>query len=366
MEHQSNKFQVDADISTAKTIDTAVYHDVSIYRQLLDKAFLPSWQFITSCDELPEEGSVFPFSFLPPAIPEPLVVTKDGQGSYNCLSNVCTHRGNLLATAPCNSKMGLICKYHGRRFDLNGCMQFMPEFKEVKNFPTAEDNLPIYPIQKWGNWLFTTLGQSSEMNSAYRWMMEKIYWLPFHRFQHDKQYDREYNINANWALYCENYLEGFHIPFVHAGLNQVLDFNAYETICKDDGILQIGYAKEGELSFELPDNHPDFGKNIAAWYYFVFPNLMFNFYPWGLSLNIVIPVSVNTTRVMFKMFISDYDKFNQGAGSDLHTVEMEDEAIVENVQIGTAAMAYRHGRYSVKHEAGPHHFHRLLAAVLNG
>ncbi|MBK8849472.1 MAG: aromatic ring-hydroxylating dioxygenase subunit alpha [Saprospiraceae bacterium] len=358
-------FEVHANIAEAKTIHTAVYHDANVFQVLLEKIFVPSWQFIASCDELPTEDFYFPFSFLPPIIDEPLVAVKNSQGQFDCFSNVCTHRGNILATEACTSKHGLICKYHGRRFSADGKMVFMPEFKEVQNFPSAQDDLPRYPIQKWGNWLFTSLDQDSSLSPAYAHMMERLSFLTFDIFRYDASRDSSFTIHANWALYCENYLEGFHIPFVHAGLNQVLDFGSYETLTHDDCILQIGYAKEGELCFDLPADHPDYGKNVAAYYYFVFPNLMFNFYPWGLSLNIVAPLSVDQTVVTFKTYILDDNKYNQGAGSDLHTVEMEDEAIVEWVQKGTKSRAYTHGRYSAVRETGPHHFHRLLAMALN-
>lgn len=56
--------------------------------------------------------------------------------------------------------------------------------------------------------------------------------------------------------------------------------------------MQLGIAKEGELVFDLPADSIDFGKQVAAYYYWVFPNLMLNFYPWGLSVNIVQPNGV--------------------------------------------------------------------------
>lgn len=59
--------------------------------------------------------------------------------------------------------------------------------------------------------------------------------------------------------------------------------------------------------------------------------MMFNFYPWGLSLNIVQPISMNQTKVSFYTFIWKEEKFNLGAGSELDKVEMEDEEIVQQV-----------------------------------
>ena len=35
---------------------------------------------------------------------------------------------------------------------------------------------------------------------------------------------------------------------------------------------------------------PDYGKRVAAFYFWLFPNLMLNFYPWGLSMNVVNPL----------------------------------------------------------------------------
>lgn len=92
---------------------------------------------------------------------------------------------------------------------------------------------------------------------------------------------------------------------------------------------------------------------------------MFNFYPWGLSLNIVQPVSHNKTKVSFITYMLDESKYNKGAGSNLDKVEMEDEEIVQNVQKGIHSRFYSQGRYSVKRERGTHHFHRLLADFIN-
>ena len=90
---------------------------------------------------------------------------------------------------------------------------------------------------------------------------------------------------------------------------------------------------------------------------------MFNFYPWGLSVNIVNPISINETKVSFLTYVWKEDKFNSGAGSGLDTVEMEDEEVVENVQIGVRSRFYKHGRYSVTREQGTHHFHRTIAEL---
>jgi choline monooxygenase len=192
-----------------------------------------------------------------------------------------------------------------------------------------------------------------------------LHWLPLHRYVFRPELSRDFTVKANWALYCENYLEGFHIPFVHAGLNTVIDFGNYTTELFAKANLQLGIAKDDEDVFDLPPDSPDYGKKVAAYYFFIFPNLMFNFYPWGLSINIVKPQGLSLTTVSFLTYVADEARYNKGAGSGLDTVELEDEEVVEAVQKGVRSRYYAHGRYSVTREQGTHHFHRLIAHNLD-
>ena len=93
--------------------------------------------------------------------------------------------------------------------------------------------------------------------------------------------------------------------------------------------------------------------------------MMFNFYPWGLSINIVRPLQVNLTKVSFITYVWRPERLDRGAGAMLDRVEREDEAVVECVQRGMQSRLYERGRYSPTREQGVHQFHRLLAEFLN-
>jgi choline monooxygenase len=93
--------------------------------------------------------------------------------------------------------------------------------------------------------------------------------------------------------------------------------------------------------------------------------MMFNFYSWGLSINIVKPVSINRTKVSFISYVIDPEKLEKGAGQALDKVEREDEFVVENVQKGILSSFYKAGRFSPDREKGVHHFHRLLAEFIS-
>ena len=93
---------------------------------------------------------------------------------------------------------------------------------------------------------------------------------------------------------------------------------------------------------------------------------MLNFYPWGVSVNVVKPMAVDRTRVSYLSYVWDPSRLERGAGAALDRVEREDEVIVEAVQRGVRSRLYQRGRYSPRRERGVHHFHCLLARALGG
>lgn len=358
------RFFVDPDITKAKTLSTDFYTDPEVFAESKEKIFSRCWHFLGSSAQLPNPGDMQPLTLLDPLLNEPLLLSRDLEGELHLLSNACTHRGNLVCETPGNARQ-LRCRYHGRRFELNGKFAAMPEFKDVKDFPSEDDNLKQLPLHDWEGLLFGNLTPGLDHSLFFKEMMERVSWMPLKDFKYRREMGREFEVEANWALYCENYLEGFHIPFVHPGLNEVIGFGDYSTeIFYPYASLQLGIGKNPRDCFDLPEGSPDTGKNIAAYYFWVFPNMMFNFYPWGLSINIVQPVDPSKCRVQYLSYVWDGSKLGSGAGAALDRVEMEDEEIVQQVQKGICSRFYTHGRYSPTREQGTHHFHRLLAEFM--
>lgn len=350
------------DIRKSHTLNASVYADPAVFQALKDAVFARCWHWVADAEQLRIDNNVLPVTLLEGYLDEPLLLTNES-GELRCMSNVCTHRGNLLVRHPGQLK-GIVCSYHGRKFGLDGGFRFMPEFKEADDFPSPCDDLPRLPLHNWRNLLFTALEPVAPFDKLFGDMEKRIGWLPVEQFRFEPRYSQDYLVNANWKLYCDNYLEGFHIPYVHHSLNQVIDYQSYTTELFPWSSLQLGLAKGGEESFDLPESSPDYGKKVAAYYFWVFPNMMFNFYPWGCSVNIVKPLQVGITRVSFRTYIWKPEKFNAVTASLLERVEREDEDIVEQVQKGVRSRLYKRGRFSPEREQGVHHFHRLLDRLL--
>ncbi len=352
------------EIGRASTLPGRAYHDPALHARARERVFARAWHFVGDARRLKAPGHVLPFTLLEGCLDEPLLLVRDEAGLHG-LSNVCTHRGALVVEGEGHLRT-LRCRYHGRRFGLDGRFVSMPEFEDVEGFPSSADDLPRVRLERWGPLLFCALDPAVPFEEWIGPVRERAGWLPLDALEADPAGSREYLVRANWALYCDNYLEEFHIPYVHgASLGGALDYGAYRTETFRWGSLQLGVGREGAPLLEPPGGHPDADQPLAAYYFWLFPNTMLNFYPWGLSVNVVTPLGPDRTRVAFLPYVWVETKRDEGAGADLDRVEREDEEVVESVQRGVRSRLYDRGRLSPRREAGVHHFHRLLVEALS-
>ena len=348
-------FSIDPDIRRARSLPSEAYTSDVWFSHMRDRVFARTWHFVADGERVATPGRVVPCTLLEKCLDEPIVLSRDAGGVLHGLSNVCTHRGNLVVPQE-GQVEGLRCRYHGRRFALDGRFVSMPEYEGVEGFPSPGDDLARVPLGRLERLLFASVSPAMSFDDLVAPVREHLPPEALGSLTFAPERSRDYEIAASWALYVDNYLEGFHIPFVHPGLAAAVDYGSYRTDLGRWGTLQVARAKEGEDAFE---------GGVAAYYAFLFPATMLNVYPWGLSLNVVRPLAVDRTVVSFLTYVRDEARLGRGAGADLHAVEMEDEAVVQTVQRGVRSRLYRAGRYSPTRETGVHHFHRLLAELMD-
>lgn len=353
---------IDENIAISKTLPGEFYKSEAMFEVVKEKVFAKSWQWVGDKSVVDNKNVIFPITYLKGVLDEPLLITNDGE-KLNCISNVCTHRGKILVEKPKRSSV-IGCGYHGRCFSIDGKFKSMPEFEKTKDFPTKHDDLDAVPITEWLKMLFVSLNPKIDFEKTISPIMDRCSFLPLNTLKINESFSKTYNVKANWALYVDNYLEGFHVNFVHPALKEALDLKEYKYELFDHCNLQIGVAKDGEPCFDLPENHPDHGQNIYAYYYWVYPNMMINIYPWGLSMNHIQPLSHDETQVIFRSYEFEGTNF-KFEDNNIDDTEMEDEAVVQSVQKGIQSRLYTHGRYSPTMEKCVHHFHRMIARDLS-
>jgi choline monooxygenase len=168
----------------------------------------------------------------------------------------------------------------------------------------------------------------------------------------------EYRLECNWKVYVDNYLEGYHLPYVHPELCNLLDYRQYVTETFEHVSLQYSPLNEDKI-------YGSMGQNDGAFYYFIFPNTMLNILPGRLQTNVVVPLAHDRTKVIFDYY---YDDVTSPQAVRLieedieysERVQQEDIEICEHVQNGLNSAAYDRGRFSVEMERGVYHFQCLL------
>jgi choline monooxygenase len=353
---------INKNIETAKTPPSSFYTSESIFEKS-KVIFENSYQFICHKSEF-NEASCYPFNLFENWIHTPLLITKE-KDKMVCLSNVCTHRGNILCHKQDN-KNKIVCNYHGRSFNLNGTVNHAPGFKKTKNFPSNDDSLDKnINLINWNGLLFVNTGQNKAILNGLNEINKLVSWYPFEKLSFDKTASNTYQIDAHWALYCENYLEGFHIAYVHKGLSSDIDNQSYETVLLEHAVLQMAKLKDKK------DSLGETGKingvpinEVYALYFWLFPNIMINFYKWGISVNIIEPLGKEKTRIRFISLPIKGSKQSSANNNSVDHIEFEDQKVVLSVQKGIKSKFYDRGRYSAEHEKGTHHFHQLISKYL--
>ena len=358
-------FQIEPDIRRAATLPGRFYHSPEVFDQCREHLFARSWQCIAGAEDVVRRPyDALPFRFMDHFMEEPLLLLRDADNRLCCSSNVCTHRGNILVEHPGRLERGLVCGYHGRRFGLDGRFMAMPETNGMENFPCADDHLTQLPVQQWRQFIFTSLSPVIPFAEWVEPLERKVGFLPIEQFRFDAARSRDYLVRCNWALYCDNYLEGFHIPFIHKGLAGIARLEGLSHRAVPLGQLPGGREQGWRTDSSICPRSRGFRPGHFRLLLLAVSQPDVQFLSLGLVAQHSAAAATGSTKVSFRTYVFDETKLHAGAGADVDLVEREDEAVVEQVQIGTRSRFYRHGRFSPNMEKGVHQFHRLVAEML--
>ncbi len=342
-----------SDLSQASTIPSRWYTDPAFLDAEQRSVFGRTWQYVGRADSLAEPGSYFACE----VTGEPILVARDRDGHLRAFSNVCRHRGALLAEGAGQAPV-IRCPYHAWTYSLAGRLLGTPEFEGVGNWDRSEICLPQFQVEIWGPFVFVNQDPQAppllEVLGAIPSEIAQI-GCPFDQMRFS--YRRDYVVNCNWKVYIDNYLEGYHLPSAHPSLMRELDYAQYrvETFRYYSSHIAPIKASSGTEArrYDFTDN------SRSALYYWIFPNFMLNIYPDNLSSNLILPLGTDRTLTIFEWF--GYTAEVQQATIDFSDeIQQEDIQVCESAQRGLRSRHYNQGRFSVKRENGVHHFHGLL------
>ena len=232
----------------------------------------------------------------------------------------------------------------------------VPHFNHVELFDKRDYGLTRVHLAEWEGLVFVNLAPHPKALETYlRGIRERVAPTRIGALRFARRI--EYDVPANWKVYVDNYLEGYHVPYVHPELVALYDYEGYVTEVHDWYSVQVG-PLTGDRNVYTPGGG-------EALYYQVFPNLMLNVVPGRLQSNVVIPVAPDRCKVIFRYYYDDVTSPAARARIEADVafsdkVQHEDAEICARVQQGLGSRAYDRGRFSVRFEEGVYHFQNLL------
>jgi choline monooxygenase len=363
-------FDIDPNIARAWTLPSEFYTDPAVLAAEKDKIFSRTWQVLGHGHQVAKPGDFFTTELTG----EPLVFVRGGDGRLRGFYNVCRHRAGPPAEG-CGSRKLFRCGYHGWTYGLDGALISATEIEGVEGFRPEDFALVPVRTEEWFNLVFVNLDQDARpLRESLGELPEQAEKFPFAEMKLFER--RTYEMKCNWKTYVDNYLEGYHLPSVHPGLNRELDFNAYvvEPHAQDgEGRGQSGYVRQfspirgTQAGDTTPRRYQDAGEDLTTDYFWIFPNWMLNCYPDNVSLNIVLPIDAERSLAIFEWYLPEKDHASPAAKASVefsHQIQIEDVGICEVVQKNLRSRSYTRGRYSVTQEKGVHAFHRMYASAM--
>jgi choline monooxygenase len=353
-----SSYDAAAPLAEAWTLPGPFYTDPRIADLEARAVFGRSWQLVGRLDQVSAPGE-----FVTAVVGgEPIVVVRGQDDVLRGFFNVCRHHAAAVVTECAGRADRLRCPYHGWVYGLDGRLRSQTEWAGVSRFDAENFGLVPVAVATWEQFVFVHL--DPDPPSIEDWigarMVGSIAKLDLGALKFVQR--REFVLECNWKVFVDNYLDGgYHVPFMHRGLNSILSFKDYTIDCFDRVCLQSSPidAAGGEAMTASV-------RKGDAQYWWLYPNLMLNWYEGYLDTNLVVPLGVDRMKVIFDFWFADpADVATNEQSIDVSDrIQDEDHAICESVQRGLKSRAYGAGRLSVRREAGEHLFHRLLATDL--
>ena len=338
--------------ATATALPGRYYADPAMAARDRRAVFDRGWQLVAHVSQLQGAGdhAVADLAGLP------VVAVRGADGKVRVMHNVCRHRAGPIAQCDGLGAKALRCRYHGWTYALDGRLRSAPEMQDADGFDVAAVALPQLAVRVWQGLVFAAVDAAGapDFDAFVAGIDARL--GPGRGLERYGGHQRVgYEIACNWKVYVDNYLEGYHVPHVHPGLNRLLDYRSYRTELARWHSLQWSPLESDDALYGSGD----------ALYYWLWPNTMLNILPGRLQTNRVVPLGVDRCRVVFDSYYADPGDGARRA-ADLafsDEVQREDLGICEDVQRGLASGSYLPGHLNPLRESGVHHFHELLRAA---
>ena len=347
-----------------------VYSHPEMTRLEIERVLLPSWQIVAHVSALKKSGD---FATLDLG-PESVFVIRDREGTIRGFHNVCRHRGARLVDGQGTCPTSVTCPYHGWSYRHDGSLMGMPVRESFPDLDRSQNGLRPIKVDVAFGFVFVAIkGNPPPVRDVWGDLADELTPYRFADMEPLSPISVEH-WNVDWKIVMDNYLESYHVPIGHPGLNRMFtpdydDQRGVPGVARGAGWfreqpsprwMERTYQKIiGGLTQHLPE------PNRRCWrFYSMLPNLgidvmpdqmdFFQILPNGPGKSIIRGAVYGLPDTRREMRIARFlsDRINR-------QTNREDTWLCERVQRGLQSSSYEPGRLSTL-ERWMLEFHELL------
>jgi choline monooxygenase len=380
-----------APVDLAVTLLPDAYTSQEFFDIERKQVFAESWIAVGATSQVEKPGQ----TLVAEVAGRSVVVTRNKEGELRAFHNVCRHRAaKLLDEGSHNLRSNRIrCPYHSWTYDLDGkClgtplfegsdipedMQAVFDTESVKGFDKADYGLLTVNVDSWGFLVFVNL----DPNAAP--LVDQLGDLPerFSGYRLDEwkvMRTKDYEVEANYKLIGENFMEYYHLPWVHPELVKVSkmeDHYRWQGPGMYTGMCTTPVSQnteDGGWDGLPPIDALDENDAQSGRFVWLFPNTAVVVLPNHAFVIIGHPKGPNFTVEETILLAHPESEDTPGSEEALDQlahfwdlVNLQDIEIVGRVQEGLSNPAYRGGRMCYRFEEPLHRFQNMVIDKMVG
>ena len=369
-------------VDHASTLLPEAYRSAAFFDIERQQVFSRGWVAAGHVSDVAVTGAVRTASVAGQSI----ILTRDARGVLRGFFNVCRHRASrLVADEACQLKR-FRCPYHSWAYALDGTLlgaplfegsgipvEYQPMFDTtgLPDFDKADYGLLPVHVASWANLVFVSL--DAQPPPLETWLGDLPDRLAGYRLDEMAVVaERTYDIAANWKLIAENFMEYYHLPWVHPELvkvSRIEDHHRFQGPGLYTGMSTTPISRDTESGWTALTGMPHLDANdaVSGRFIWILPNVALAVLPNHVFTMLLTPVAHGRTVERTTIGLPPHTAGDPSVAAALdelaafwHHVNSEDIEIVERVQQGIATEAYTGGRMCYRFEEPLHRFQNMV------
>jgi phenylpropionate dioxygenase-like ring-hydroxylating dioxygenase large terminal subunit len=266
-----------------------------------------SWLYAAHDDELPNPGDYYLWE----RGSAPIFLIRGNDGEVRAFYNTCRHRGAPIVEHKSGNSPGLMCKYHGWTYNLQGDLINLRDRRDFVDLDMSCRGL--YPVrcERFGRWLFVNEDPDAEplleslgpiVDEFAQMQPENLRFVERHGFE----------IRCNVKVMMDAFLEVYHLKSIHQNtVDRFLDHRgSLMTLWKNGHSRMItpwrreGWVDPGTIGMKEIDTVTEIPRSNNCSYN-LYPNLVTPIDVTGVPILTFWPVDIETMYVECAWFTPD-------------------------------------------------------------